>query len=89
MLMYLLGIKFLNFESNGEQVKGTQAFVSYTEDGVMGQRTDKLFFRDGFELPDDLKPGMTLEVAFNHRAKPYNVGGAQRPLGKTLGRIYA
>ncbi len=85
MLMYLLGIKFLNFESNGEQVKGTQAFVSYTEDGVMGQRTDKLFFRDGFELPDDLKPGMTLEVAFNHRGKPEKVAVAQTAQGLKLG----
>lgn len=72
MLMYLLGFKALDFESNGEQVKGTQAFVAFQEDGVTGQRTDKLFFRYGFELPE-LSPGMTLEVDFNHRGKPEKV----------------
>lgn len=74
MLMYLLGHKSLDFTTDkGEPVKGIQVFVAYTEDGVTGQRTDKLFFRDGFELPDGLKPGVTLDVAFNHRGKPEKV----------------
>lgn len=86
MLMYLLGMKHLDFESNGERVKGIQAFVSHTEDGVIGQRTDKLFFKDGFELPDDLKPGMTLDVAFNHRGKPEKVTVAQTSQRLSLGK---
>ena len=73
MLMTLLGLKSLDFESNGERIKGIQGFVSYPEDGVTGQRTDKLYFKDGFELPDDLKPGMTIDVLFNHRGKPEKV----------------
>lgn len=72
MFMYLLGNKDLDFVSNGERVKGTQLFVSYPEDGVTGQRTDKLFFKDGFELPN-LQPGMTLDIVFNHRGKPERV----------------
>ncbi len=86
MLMCLLGLKSLDFESNGERVKGTQAFVSYDEDGVVGQRTDKLFFKDGFELPDSLKPGVTLEVAFNHRGKPEKVMVAPAPQRLNLGK---
>lgn len=72
MNMTLLGYKLLDFDSNGERVKGTQAFVACPEDGVTGQRTDKLFFRDGFELPE-LQPGMTLDLVYNRRGKPEKV----------------
>ena len=84
MPMILLGYKLLDFMSNGGPVKGTQLFVGFTEDGVVGQRTDKLFLRDGFELPE-LQPGMTLEVTFNRHGKPEKVTAvaAQRlSLGK-------
>lgn len=75
MQMTLLGYKALDFESNGERVQGTQAFVAYTEDGVEGQRTDKLFFKSGkssFEIPE-LQVGATLDVTFNRRGKPEKV----------------
>lgn len=85
MNMILLGYKLLDFESNGERVKGTQAFVAFQEDGVTGQRTDKLFFRDGFELPE-LTPGVTLDVAFNHRGKPEKVTAAQTSQRLNLGK---
>lgn len=85
MNMILLGYKLLDFESNGERVKGTQAFVAFQEDGVTGQRTDKLFFRDGFELPD-LTPGMTLDVTFNRRGKPEKVAAAQTSQRLNLGK---
>lgn len=73
MEMILLGSKKLNFTNNqGESVKGTQVFVSFEEEGVEGQRTDTLFFRDGFELPN-FKPGMTIDVVFNRKGKPVQV----------------
>ncbi len=86
MLMNLLGVKALDFESEGERIKGLQAFVAYEEDGVVGQRTDKLFFKDGFELPDGLKPGMTLDVMFNRRGKPDKVTVAQTAQRLNLGK---
>ena len=43
MKMELVGYKSLDFESNGERVKGTQAFIAFEEEGVEGKRTDKLF----------------------------------------------
>ena len=43
MKMELVGYKSLDFESNGERVKGTQAFVAFEEEGIEGKRTDKLF----------------------------------------------
>lgn len=73
MLAYLLGYKLLDFTNDrGELVKGTQAFVSFQEDGVVGQRTDKLFFKDGMAIPE-LTPGMTLDVTYNRKGKPEKV----------------
>ena len=81
MKMELVGYKSLDFESNGERVKGTQAFIAFEEEGVEGKRTDKLFFRDGFELP-----GMTLEVAFNRKGKPESVTIAQTAQRLNIGK---
>lgn len=77
MLTHLLGYKLLNFTNDrGELVKGVQAFVSFEEDGVTGQRTDKLFFKDGMELPE-LTPGMTLDVVYNRKGRPEKVTAVQ------------
>lgn len=79
MLVYLLGYKLLDFTNDrGESVKGTQAFVSFQEDGVTGQRTDKLFFKDGMVIPE-LTPGMTLDVAYNRKGKPEKVTAVETP----------
>lgn len=86
MIVTLVGWKHLDFPNDrGEQVKGTQAFVSFPEDGVTGQRTDKLFFKDGFELPA-LEPGMTLEIAFNRKGKPEKVTAAPTAQRLNLGK---
>jgi len=70
MVVYLLGYKPLDFTNNrGELVKGTQVFVAFQEDGVVGRQVDKLFFKDGMELPK-LNPGMTLNVTYNRKGKP-------------------
>lgn len=85
MLVLLLGYRILDFESDGGRVKGTQTFVSYSEDGVVGQMTDKLFFKDGFELPE-LTPGMTLDVTFNRRGRPEKVAAAPTTQRLTLNK---
>lgn len=56
-------------------MKGTQLFVAAQEDGVIGQCADKLFFKDGMELPE-LTPGMTLDVTYNRKGKPIKVAAA-------------
>lgn len=86
MLLYLLGYKFLDFTNDhGEVVKGLQAFTAFQEDGVTGQRTDKLFFKDGFDLPE-LTPGMALEVTFNRKGKPEKVTVAPAAQKLNLGK---
>ncbi len=86
MEMILLGYKNLDFTNKeGELVKGTQAFVSFAEEGVEGKRADKLFFRDGLELPN-LKPGMTIDVVFNRKGKPEQVTVASASQRINLGK---
>lgn len=73
MKMILIGYRKLDFTpDNGDTVKGTQLFISYIENGVTGEMTDKLFVRDGLELPA-LTPGMTLDVSFTRKGKVESV----------------
>lgn len=85
MLVLVMGHRVLDFESDGGRVKGTQLFVAYAEDGVVGQMTDKLFFKDGFDLPE-LTPGMTLDVTFNRRGRPEKVVAAPATQRLTLNK---
>lgn len=69
----LLGVRELDFKSNdGSAIKGTQWYISFPEEGVVGEMTDKLFLRDGFAIPA-CKPGDMLEISFNRKGKPESV----------------
>lgn len=73
MTATLLGFKKLDFTSNDKsQIKGTQFFIAFSDDGVTGQRTDKLFLRDDFPLPD-VKPGNVIEITYNRHGKAENI----------------
>ena len=85
MFMSLLGYKPLDFESGNDHVKGMQLFVSYAEDGVTGHRTDKLFLKDSFVLPE-LRVGDTLDVSFNHRGKAEKITVAPANQRLNLGK---
>jgi hypothetical protein len=78
MKMRLLGARDLDFKANdGSQVRGMQLFVAYATDGVVGEMTDKLFVRDGVDLPQ-FKVGDSIDVAFNNRGKVDSV----KPIAK-------
>ena len=63
MRAYARGIKQLDFTTKeGERVKGTQVFVSYPSDGVVGEIVDKIFLREGFTLPPELAPGKVIDI---------------------------
>ncbi len=83
MFLKLFGFRKLDFvPDGGEAVKGNQLFVGWEEDGVTGMMTDKLFIRDGLELPT-LAPGMMLDVQFNRRGKVIAVKAATAPAAKS------
>ncbi len=73
MKVTLHGIKHLDFKTNeNSTIKGTQLFISYEDEGIIGRRTDKLFLKDGFPIPS-VEPGNVLEVTFNRHGKPENI----------------
>lgn len=73
MKITLRGARELNFQSNdGKQVQGIQLFVSFPEEGVVGEMTEKLFFHSDFPLPA-CKTGDALEITFNRKGKPETV----------------
>lgn len=78
MKMRLLGARELDFTaSDGSRVKGMQLFVAYTAKNVVGEISDKLFIREGVELPQ-FKVGEAIEVAFNNRGKVESVKPAAK-----------
>lgn len=43
----VIGTRTLNFTAtNGDEIKGTQIFVTYSSDGVNGEQADKVFVPD-------------------------------------------
>lgn len=73
MRVTLIGARELDFKSSeGTDIKGVQLFISFPDENVVGEMTDKLFLRDGFTLPT-CKPGDALEVTFNRKGKPESI----------------
>lgn len=62
MRVHIIGIRALNFMSNGEPIQGTQCFFSHLADGVIGEKADKILVRKGFPLPPELAPGMVVDI---------------------------
>ena len=73
MKVKLQGIRDLDFKSaDGAPIKGVQFFVSFPENGVLGEMVDKLFLHDDFAIPD-CKPGDILDISFNRKGKPESI----------------
>ena len=69
----LLGARELNFQSGDRTtVKGVQLYISFPEESVVGEMTDKLFLRENFSLPA-CKPGDMLDITFNRKGKPETI----------------
>lgn len=60
------GIQVVDFlNDKGERIEGTNLFVGYRDEKVLGQRTDKLFIKKGFPIPKELVPGAVIELSFD------------------------
>lgn len=64
------GVRSLDFESKGEKIQGTQIFFSHTSEGVIGEKTDKVFLRQGFPLPSELAPGKIIDIFCDTKGHP-------------------
>lgn len=70
MRMKLVGVSLVNFVNNaGETIKGQNIFVLYESESVTGFKADKIFLKDGIELPKDTKINDMLEISFDMRGK--------------------
>jgi len=70
MFAKLLGIMELNFKnSNGEQVQGANIFVSYQDENVIGEKTDKFYVKKEIAIPEQIKIGDVLNISFNCKGK--------------------
>lgn len=70
MQMKLVGVAPVNFTNNaGETIKGQNIFVLYKDEHVNGLKADKLFLKDGIELPKEVKLNDMLDISFNMRGR--------------------
>lgn len=82
MRVRIHGIRSLDFVSNGEKIQGTQLFFSHPSDGVIGEKTDKLFIRHGFSLPAELSPGSIVDVFCDIRGRVEAIQMVSAPVKK-------
>lgn len=66
----LVGIQRVRFtNNNGELINGNNIFIAFKDENVDGFKTEKLFLKEGIELPKDTKLNDTLEISFNMKGK--------------------
>lgn len=69
MRVKLIGFQALDFKPpDGDPVKGTNIFIVYEENGVQGEKAEKKFLHESFEVPT-LKPGDLLDLDCNTKGK--------------------
>ena len=84
MRVCVRGIRELDFKTeNGDEVKGTQVFYSHPEEGVIGEKTDKLFIRKGsLQLPPELAPGKYLDIFCDTKGRLEYIQAVSTSAGK-------
>lgn len=70
MQMKLVGVAPVNFTNNvGEHIKGQNIYVLFKDENTNGLKAEKLFLKDGIDLPKDTKLNDLLEVSFNMKGR--------------------
>lgn len=70
MIAKLLGMAELDFTSgNGEKIQGCNLFVSYQDENVVGEKTDKFYVKKEIKMPEQIKIGDELNIFFNSKGK--------------------
>ena len=70
MEMKLVGVSPVKFTNNaGETIIGQNIYVLYPDENTNGAKADKLFLKEGIELPKDTKLNDLLSVSFNMRGR--------------------
>ena len=70
MQVKLLGYSKVDFTSDrGDRIEGSNLYISFNENHVVGQKCDRVYVKAGIELPEQLKIGDTLNLFFNNKGK--------------------
>lgn len=65
----VFGIQNINFKNNdGDLVRGTNLFLGFKDENVIGLKTQKFFLREDFKLPD-IKPNDKLHLTFDMKGR--------------------
>jgi len=70
MKVTLVGLQRVNFvNAKGQTVNGNNVFVAFKDENVEGLKTEKLFLKEGIELPKEVKINDVIDVSFNMHGK--------------------
>lgn len=70
MKVKLLGVKKVDFtNNNGEAITGMNVYVAFPEKNVEGLCTEKIWLKDGINLPKDIKVNDMLDITFDRKGK--------------------
>ena len=66
----LLGVQRVHFTSNdGQPVNGNSFYIAFSDENVEGLKTDKVFVREGIEIPKDIKLNDSIDLSFNMKGR--------------------
>ena len=72
MLAILLGYQKLDFQTaSGDNIKGTNLYLSYSDDNenIVAETCRKFLLRPNLAKPENVKIGDSVNVTFNHKGK--------------------
>lgn len=70
LVVQVIGKQILDFTTrDGQMIRGTNLYVAYKEANTEGLKADKIFVRDGIEIPKEMKINDKLDISFNNRGK--------------------
>lgn len=79
MQVYLCGYCHLDFVStDGNRIQGTNLFVSHPENNVTGEMVERVFVRQGIELPAEMAPGDILDIDCSTKGKVLKIAVAKQ-----------
>lgn len=68
--MKLVGLAPVNFTNNaGEIIRGQNMYVLFNDENTTGLKCEKIFLKDGIDLPKDTKINDMLEISFNMKGR--------------------
>lgn len=65
----VFGVQNINFKNNdGDLVRGTNLFLGFKDENVIGLKAQKFFLKEDFKLPD-IKPNDKLHLTFDMKGR--------------------